>query len=119
MKKILDSKCPICKKEILVKTGATGSVECPHCHVLFNIDAEEKSPGGRNVVECSIKVERAEDKKPVIPTGYFELEPNEKITKGDLVLTFGSDEWKESRNLGQNILPLSSKVYIRKLDAKL
>jgi hypothetical protein len=50
-----------------------------------------------------------------IPPEYHELEPNEKIKKGDLVLTFGSDEWKESRNLGQTILPLSSKIYIRKL----
>jgi hypothetical protein len=61
-----------------------------------------------------MKVERTEDNKAVIPTGYFELEPNEKITKGNLVLTFGSDEWKESRNLGQNISPLSSNIYIRK-----
>ena len=97
--------------------GATGSVECPHCHVPFNIGAGKKSFGGANATERSIKVERTEANKAVIPTGYHELEPNEKITKGDLVLTFGSDEWKESRNLGQNILPLSSKVYIRKLDA--
>jgi hypothetical protein len=115
MNKTLNPKCPICEKEILLKTGATGSVECPHCHAPFNIGANKKSLGGPDAVEHSIKVEGTEDNKLVIPTGYFELEPNEKITKGDLVLTFGSDEWKESRNLGQNILPLSSKVYIRKL----
>jgi DNA-directed RNA polymerase subunit RPC12/RpoP len=117
MKKTSNPKCPICEKEVLLKMGATGSVECPHCHVRFDIGAKEKSLGGLDAVERSMKVERTEDNKLVIPTGYFELEPNEKITKGDLVLTFGSGEWKESRNLGQNILPLSSKVYIRKLDA--
>ena len=119
MNKTLNPKCPICEKEVVLKPGMMGSVQCPHCHALFNIGAEKKSLGGRNVVEHSIKVECAEDNKPVIPTGYFELEPNEKITKGDLVLTFRSHEWKESRNLGQNILPLSSKVYIRKLEARL
>jgi hypothetical protein len=86
----------------------------PHCHALFNVGADGKPFTGANSIERSMKVERTEDNKAVIPTGYFELEPNEKITKGDLVLTFGSDEWKESRNLGQNILPLSSKIYIRK-----
>jgi ribosomal protein L37AE/L43A len=113
--KTLNRKCPNCEKDILLKTGAMGSVECPHCHVLFNISAEEKPFGGANTTERSMKVERTEDNKAVIPTGYYELEPNEKITKGDLVLTFGSDAWKESKNLGQNILPLSSKIYIRKL----
>jgi hypothetical protein len=115
MKTALAPKCPICEKDLVLKPGATGSVECPHCHTLFNIGAEEKPPGSPNANESTIKVERTEDNKPVIPTGYHELGPNEKITKGDLVLTFGSDEWKESRNLGQNILPLSSKIYIRKL----
>ena len=61
-----------------------------------------------------MKVQRTQDNNVVIPNGYHELEPNEKITQGDLVLTFGSDEWKKSRNLGQNILPESSKIYIRK-----
>jgi hypothetical protein len=114
MRKSLNPKCPICEKEVVIKTGAMGSVECPHCHVIFNIGAKEKSFDGVNTKEHSFKVERTEDNKPLIPTGYYELEPNEKITKGDLVLTFGSDEWKESRNLGQNILPSSSKIYIRK-----
>lgn len=115
MERALDPKCPICKREVLIKPGATGSVECPHCHVPFNIGAEEKSFGGANAKTSAIKVQRTEDNKAVIPTGYYELETNEKIKKGDLVLTFGSDEWKESRNLGQTILPLSSKIYIRKL----
>jgi hypothetical protein len=114
MKKALNPRCPICEKEVLIKPGAMESVECPHCHVLFNIGTGEKSFGGANAAEFPIKVERTEDNKAVIPTGYYELEPNEKITKGDLVLVFGSDEWKASRNLGQNILPSSSKVYIRK-----
>ena len=114
MKKTLNPECPICEKEVVIKTGAMGRVECPHCHVIFNIGAEEKSLAGMNAADRSIKVQRTEDNKPVIPPEYHELEPNEKIKKGDLVLTFGSDQWKESRNLGQNILPLSSKIYIRK-----
>lgn len=117
MEKMLNPKCPICEREVLIKPSATGSLECPHCHSIFNIAAEEKPLIARNTIARPIKVQRTEDNKPMIPTGYFELEPGEKITKGDLVLTFGSDEWKESRNLGQNILPLSSKIYIRKLGA--
>ena len=120
MKKTSNPKCPICEKEVLLKTGATGSVECPHCHAPFNISDNKKSFGGPNAVERSRKVERTEDNKPVIPTGYFELEPKrEKSPRAIWFLTFGSDEWKESRNLGQIILPLSSKVYIRKLEARL
>ena len=114
MKKTLNPECPIREKEVVIKTGAMGRVECPHCHVIFNLGAEKKSCDGANATGRSIKVERNEDNKAVIPTGYYELEPNGKIIRGDLVLTFGSDEWKESRNLGQNILPLSSKIYIRK-----
>jgi hypothetical protein len=120
MGKILTAKCPLCEKEVLIQMGATGSVECPHCHVIFNIPAGEnpvvKPVVVAQAIKRSMKVERTEGNKPVIPTGYFEIEPNEKIRQGDLVLTFGSDEWKESRNLGQNILPLSSKIYIRKQD---
>jgi hypothetical protein len=101
----------------LTKPSATGSVECPHCHSVFNIGAEEKPSVATNTIARPKKVHGSEDNKPVIPTGYFELEPHEKITNGDLVLTFGSDAWKESRNLDQNILPLSSKIYIRKLGA--
>lgn len=115
MKRTLDPKCPICEREVFIKPGATGSVECPRCHVLVNIAAGKEACDGVNDADRSMKVQRTEDNKAVIPTGYYELEPNEKITRGDLVLTFGSDEWKESRNLGQNVLPSSSKIYIRKL----
>jgi ribosomal protein L37AE/L43A len=50
MKKTLNPECPICKKEVLLKTGTTGSVECPHCHVLLNVGAEGKSFGGANTI---------------------------------------------------------------------
>lgn len=89
-------------------------MECLHCHGLVNVAAGKEMFDGVNAADRSMKVQSMEDNEAVIPTGYHELEPNGKITQGDLVLTFGSDEWKESRNLGQIVLPSSSQIYIRK-----
>jgi ribosomal protein L37AE/L43A len=53
MIKALNPKCPICEKDVLLKTGAMGSVECPHCHAIFNIGAEKN----RSVVRMPLNAQ--------------------------------------------------------------
>ena len=103
---LLQTRCLIQSEDIMNKLIAAFVATLFAGAVFAQTSATTTAPAAKADVKADAKAETKTDKA--------EAKANEKITKGDLVLTFGSDEWKESRNLGQNILPSSSKIYIRK-----